>query len=304
LTAASFVVFAPAAAAVESAVSYVLGDGETNLILTGSARISGTGNSLDNSITGNSAANRLFGKDGSDTLIGNAGNDTLDGGLGADGMSGGTGNDIYLVDNAGDGVTELGGGGTDTVRSSISYTLGANVENLVLTGRATITGTGNELANTLTGNSSANTLSGGAGNDNLLGGGGNDILYGEADNDSLEGGKGLDQFFGGAGADRFVFRSADVTGTRQSSHDLIQDFASAEGDRIGLDLIDANSTLSGNQGFAFIGTNGFSGAPGQLRYEQIAGKTFIQGDTNGDRVADFWIALNGSHTLTSGDIML
>ncbi len=227
----------------------------------------------------------------------------LDGGLGADGMTGGTGNDNYVVDNAGDMVTELGGGGIDKVSSSISYTLGANVENLVLTGRAA-SGTGNELANSITGNGSANTLWGRAGNDKLLGGGGADLLHGEDGNDSLEGGSGLDQLFGGANADRFIFRGADVAGTSQSSHDLVQDFSSAEGDRIGLDLIDANSTLSGNQAFAFIGTSAFSGAAGQLRYQQISGKTFIQGDTNGDGIADFWIALNGSHTLSSGDILL
>jgi Ca2+-binding RTX toxin-like protein len=286
-----------------SSVTHTLKANVENLTLTGSSVLSGTGNSLANVITGNSAANRLFGKDGSDTLIGNAGNDTLDGGVGADGMTGGTGNDNYVVDNAGDVVTELAGGGTDKVSSSISYTLGGNVENLVLTGRAA-SGTGNELANSITGNSSANTLSGGAGNDKLLGGGGSDLLYGEEGNDSLTGGTGLDQFFGGAGADRFIFRGSDVTGTSQSSQDLIQDFSSGEGDRIGLNLIDANSTLSGNQAFAFVGTAGFSGAAGQLRYEQIAGKTFIQGDTNGDGIADFWIALNGSHTLSSGDMIL
>jgi hypothetical protein len=97
-------------------------------------------------------------------------------------------------------------------------------------------------------------------------------------------------------------------GSRKEANDLSRGsqthFASAQGDRIGLDLIDANSNLAGNQAFAFIGTAGFSGAAGQLRYEQIAGKTFIQGDTNGGGVADFWIALNGSHTLSSGDILL
>ena len=78
--------------------------------------------------------------------------DTLDGGLGADLMAGGLGNDIYVVDNAGDVVSEAAGAGTDTVRSSVSHTLGANVENLVLTGVAAINGTGNALNNSLTGN--------------------------------------------------------------------------------------------------------------------------------------------------------
>ena len=73
-------------------------------------------------------------------------------------MAGGLGNDIYVVDNVGDVVTEADNAGTDTVRSSITYTLGANVENLTLTGAAAINGTGNALANIITGNGAANIL--------------------------------------------------------------------------------------------------------------------------------------------------
>ncbi len=84
----------------------------------------------------------------------------MDGGVGNDTMIGGTGNDTYYVDNTGDVVTENASEGTDTVNSSITYTLGNNVENLTLTGTSAISGTGNTLDNYLIGNSAVNTLTG------------------------------------------------------------------------------------------------------------------------------------------------
>src|SRR6185295_12568441 len=104
------------------------------------------------------------------TLTGNSGNNTLDGRVGADTMAGGTGNDTYNVDNAGDKVTEAVNAGIDTVRSSISYVLGLNLEKLILSGTGTINGTVNTLANTLTGNAGNNVLSGVHGRDSLTGG--------------------------------------------------------------------------------------------------------------------------------------
>ena len=114
-----------------------------------------------------------------------AGADTLDGGIGADALTGGDGNEIYIVDNAGDVVTEALNEGTDTVQSSlVDHTLTANVENLTLTGSANINGTGNGDANTITGNSGNNTLDGGAGADTMIGGAGNDIINGGAGSDT------------------------------------------------------------------------------------------------------------------------
>ena len=127
---------------------------------------------------------KINGTAANDTLTGASGNDTLNGGTGADTLSGGLGNDKYIVDNVGDVVIEKLNEGTDTVQSSISYTLGANVENLQLIGTAAINGTGNELNNTLTGNGAANTLNSGAGDDNLNGAAGADTLIGGIGNDN------------------------------------------------------------------------------------------------------------------------
>ena len=144
---------------VRSMVSYTLGAYVERLILTGAAMIDGTGNALVNVITGNGAANRL------------------DGGLGADKLKGGGGNDTYVVDRAGDTIIEDAGAGTDTVLSSVTYTLAANVENLTLTGGNAINASGNSLANILIGNNSANSLDGKAGADRMEGGGGNDTYF-------------------------------------------------------------------------------------------------------------------------------
>lgn len=202
-----------------------------------------TGFATNDTIFGYSGNDRLNGLLGNDVLHGGDGNDTLDGGVGSDMMRGGAGNDFYIVDNVGDVVDEtdpssgLDSGGTDTVNSSVSFALGAGVENLGLSGSAAIDGSGNALANRLTGNAAANRLDGGEGNDTLngnvgddvlIGGNGSDNLSGGEGNDILRGGSGSDTLTGGNGADRFVFDSAGT------GRDLISDFQQGS-DRIVLD---------------------------------------------------------------------
>ncbi|WP_338923396.1 putative Ig domain-containing protein [Pseudomonas silesiensis] len=121
----------------------------------------------------------ISGTDQADTLVGSSGNDTLDGDLGADTMTGGDGNDIYVVDNAFDTVEETNTSTAqiDTVQASVSWTLGANLENLVLTGVSDIDGTGNERRNFITGNAANNVIDGAAGADSMSGGDGNDTYY-------------------------------------------------------------------------------------------------------------------------------
>ena len=256
---------------VKAAFTYTLLANFENLTLTGTAAINGTGNELNNVLTGNAAAN---------LLTGGLGNDTLDGGAGIDTQIGGLGDDTYLVDVAGDVVTELANEGTDTVKAAITYILGTNLENLTLTGTAAINGTGNSTNNILIGNSAANLLNGGAGNDFLTGGGGKDTLT------------------GGAGADAFIFTA--LTDSAVATPDLIADFNWVDGDYIDLTLLDANSTLAGDQAFSFV--SAFTKQAGQatLTYDAATKISTFSADINGDGLADFVLQITGQQDTTHG----
>lgn len=155
--------------AVQSSVSYRLGDNIEALTLIGSAAINGWGNRLDNKLVGNEADNRL------------------DGGRGADTLAGGNGNDVYIIDDKNDVVLESAASGTDWVYASLeSYALGAEIENLSLTNRRGATGQGNALDNV------------------IVGAGGDDTLLGAQGNDILDGGRGADSLVGGLGDDVYV----------------------------------------------------------------------------------------------------
>ena len=237
-----------------TAAIYTLGINVENLELLGSANLQGIGNASDNSIIGNGGRNWLGGGIGSDTLNGGAGIDTL---------SGGAGNDTFLVDDAADAVTELNGEGTDTVYSTAaSYTLGANVENLVLQGGAT-TGTGNTLANRIDGNAAANTLDGGAGADTLAGGLGDDTYYVDGSGDVIteNDGEGIDKVYStatvytlGANVENLeLLGNANLQGIGNGSDNSIIGNAGRNwlGGGIGSDTLDGGlgiDTLSGGAG--------------------------------------------------------
>lgn len=271
---------------VQSSVHFALGNFVEKLTLIGSAAINGTGNELANTLTGNVAANRLDGGAGNDTLNGGGGNDTLNGGSGADIMLGGSGNDTYYVYDLGDKAIEtttltstINAGGVDTVVSTISYALGIFIENLTLSGVATINGTGNNLANKLVGNSANNILTGGAGND------------------TLTGGKGSDKLIGGTGNDVFDFNALNELGLGAGKRDVIADFS--VGDKIDLSTIDANPTVAGNQAFVFV-SSFTTNSPGQVRFQN--GMVYL--NTDNDVGAEYEIALTGVTTLTATDFVL
>jgi serralysin len=188
-----------------ASVDYTLTAGLETLILVGTA-FSGTGNTQDNLIVGTSLGNALYGVAGNDTLLGLDGGDYLDGGTGSDYMEGGDGDDTYVVDDAGDAVSEADtvlSGTFDVVYSSITYTLGTGLEHLVLQGASVIDGTGNEKDNIIYGNDAVNVLTGLDGSDYLAGFGSNDSLLGGNGNDTLDGGTGADSMEGGDGDDTY-----------------------------------------------------------------------------------------------------
>ncbi|MFA7280878.1 MAG: M10 family metallopeptidase, partial [Sterolibacterium sp.] len=140
-----------------------------------SAGLQLSGTEKVDTLAGSSANDNLQGNGGNDTLSGSAGNDTMDGGTGVDKLIGGTDDDTYIVSNTSDKVVEDANGGIDTVRASVSWTLGNNLENLELTGTDNLAGTGNALDNVISGNAGGNLLSGKEGLDTIDGGEGADI---------------------------------------------------------------------------------------------------------------------------------
>ncbi len=249
---------------------------------------------INMSQSGNTESNGndvLSGTSGNDRFNGLNGNDIIKGLAGADTMIGGLGNDVYFVDDVGDRVTETSTLSTeiDTIKSSISYQLRANAENLVLMeSSASINGTGNGLNNRLAGNTGNNVLKGGAGNDLLIGGLGKDTLS------------------GGLGADVFDFNAVTETGATAASCDIVVDFSSGQGDKIDLSDIDANAGVRANNAFSELRVgNHFSGMfdnQGALYFDRSS--HIVYGNNDNDPTADFSIRLAGVNSLTTEDFVL
>ncbi|NGO51449.1 calcium-binding protein [Allomesorhizobium camelthorni] len=271
---------------VRSYVNWTLGGNVERLELQGAGNLNGAGNTLNN------------------TLVGNSGNNLLNGGAGNDYMVGGAGNDIFVVDLAGDSTVENAGGGTDTVRSFVNWTLANNVERLELQGAGNLNGAGNTLNNTLVGNAGNNLLNGGAGNDYMVGGAGNDTLTGGSGNDRLVGGAGSDILNGGTGNDTFDFDLVSDSPAGPALRDSIVGGFSHGFDCIDLATIDANTLAAGNQAFSFIGSAAFSGVAGQLRYTNYSGNVIINADLNGDSTADMQILVAGTNFMTGTDFIV
>jgi len=236
------------------------------------------GTAAAESLKGTAYDDLIRGLGGNDTLKGLAGNDTLDGGSGADSMEGGLGDDVYVVDNVGDKAVELQGGGTDRVIASVAHTLSAHVENLTLSGAASLVGKGNGLDNRLVGNTGANLLTGQGGNDTLEGGLGNDTLNGGSGNDTLN---------GGAGVDKFVFSTALNAG---GNVDMILNFV-ARDDTLYLDhdifaaFAAENVTIGAGQLWAAAGANQGHDADDRIVYNTTTGALYYDADGEGGNAA-------------------
>ncbi|MDQ3247064.1 MAG: hypothetical protein M3Q52_09310 [Pseudomonadota bacterium] len=255
---------------VYSTVTHTLGANVEQLSLRGDAAIRGYGNDLNNLIYGNAANNVIDGRGGDDSMRGGAGNDT------------------YYVDSTRDRVLEAAGAGTDFVYSTVSHTLGANVERLVLTGSAASNGIGNGLANVMTGNGAANRLFGLAGADTLIAGAGND---------QLNGGTGNDRLTGGAGLDKFIFDTALA-----ANFDAIMDFSVAD-DVILLD----QTVFSGIAGLGTLSAGAFAlgrtaqDANDRVLYDATNGRIYYDADGNGAGAAVLFASVTAGTALTASD---
>lgn len=271
----------------------------------------------DDTLAGGHGRDRLSGGEGADVLRGGGGNDMLDGGAGPDRLRGGSGDDTYLVDDAGDRVAEAAGEGIDTVLSTISHRLPTWVENLVLTGGGSLTGTGNGQDNRMQASAGGDSLRGLGGGDLLLGGAGKDLLEGGAGDDSLLGGEEADLLRGGPGADLLLGGLGSDTLVGGAGGDAFRFLDAAEGgDRIrgfraGEDRLEFSAGGFGGGlsegmdltvGHRFVHGGAATEAFGQFLFEPRGGALFWDGDGTGAEAPVLVAILEGRTELTGADL--
>jgi Ca2+-binding RTX toxin-like protein len=244
-----------------STVAWGLGNNFENIVLIGSGNINAWGNNASN------------------ILIGNVGNNSLIGGGGVDAMIGGLGDDKYVVDNAGDVIVESVGEGVDWVTSSVSWTLGDHLENLVLSGSSSLLGRGNDLNNRIEGNGGSSTLDGGLGRDTLV---------------------------GGVGADTFRFATAASYGI--DSADRVLNFNAALGDRIAIDRA-AFAIGAASASLISVGSAGLANAfrtSNLFVYNTTNGQLFhnANGSAAGFGAGGVFALLSGSPALQPSSLVL
>lgn len=262
----------------------------------------------------------VIGGSGDDTIMGGVGNDRLDGGGGRNRIYGGVGDDeirqaTRLADGGDGNDTLAASGDVDLLRGHATGYGGEriqlnSIENLDLSisfgASADIVGsdTANVIENFLGGG--VVNVRAGKGSDTITGGDGTDTIFGEQGNDILDGAFGSDTLKGGRGADTFVFADDFFISSRTDTGiDLITDFSRREGDRIDVSGVDANRTTPDvDEAFRFIGSAAFAGQAGELRTEVRGGVTVVQGDTDGDGVANLEFHLTGAITLHAADFVL
>jgi Ca2+-binding RTX toxin-like protein len=272
--------------------------------LTGSAREDTLiGNSGNNVLSGMQGNDVLKGGGGADTLWGDTENDTLKGGGGADTLNGGGGYDTasYADSGAGVGVslftdTAAGGDAEGDELNSIEFLTGSAYNDSLWGHDGSNVLRGNAGNDNLKGFGGADSIYGGDHNDTLWGMDGNDTLIGENGVDTLYGGAGLDNLYGGSSADVFRWDDTAETGLTAETADRVYDFNRIEGDEFSLSQIDADVYAAGDQAFTFIGTDTFSGAPGEIRYYHSGGYTYVEMQTGTAVDVEAVIRLSGIQT--------
>ena len=261
----------------------IAGNGLSNVILT---------NVANDTVTGGGGADEIRTSGGIDWLEGGIDNDTLDGGADADRLYGDTGNDSLLAGSGDD--WSYGGDGDDIIDAGIGL-------DFVYAGLGNDNVFGHTGDDFIYGEAGNDVVSGDGDNDRIWGGDGNDKVYGGSGNDQLRGDAGIDLMYGGDGADRFIFATladAPVTGL-----DRAMDFAKGV-DKIDLALLDANSTLAGNQAFQFNAVRPFFASAGDLNITSTLGGTLVEGDVNGDGFNDFRFLVVSNYGMQASDFIL